>query len=100
MYSTNNSNANALMSARFSFPYRAQVVDRDIIMIPAGWDSWGKIQILRDGFDCRQMADAWEMDEDNPQRDEEHGLHGIYQTQVRDMTAAIKVSKQDSIKQQ
>lgn len=93
MYSTNNSNANALMSARFSFPYRAQVVDRDIIMIPAGWDSWGKIQILRDGFDCRQMADAWEMDEASPQRDEEHGLHGIYQTQVRDMTAAIKVSK-------
>ncbi|KAI9597016.1 dynein light intermediate chain-domain-containing protein [Syncephalis fuscata] len=86
----NNTNATALMSARFPFPYRAQVVDRDIIMIPAGWDSWGKIQILRDGFDCRQMADAWEMDEAKDQHKGENGLHTLYQGQVRDMTAAIK----------
>ncbi|KND03137.1 uncharacterized protein SPPG_02200 [Spizellomyces punctatus DAOM BR117] len=35
---------------------RAQVVDRDTVFVPSGWDSWGKIKVLRDGFNCSAMA--------------------------------------------
>ncbi|KAJ3008829.1 hypothetical protein HKX48_008320 [Thoreauomyces humboldtii] len=42
-------------------PYakKAQVVERDTVFVPSGWDSWGKIRVLREGFDCEAMgADA------------------------------------------
>lgn len=48
-------------SSRFPFPYRANQLDRDSIMIPSGWDSWGKIQILKDGFDCQRVNEMWEV---------------------------------------
>lgn len=44
----------------FPFPYRANVVDRDALIIPAGWDSWGKIKVLRDVFDARGTSSAWQ----------------------------------------
>ncbi|KAJ1921105.1 hypothetical protein IWQ60_006844, partial [Tieghemiomyces parasiticus] len=47
---------------RFAFPYRAHVVERDLVMVPAGWDSWAKIQILREGYDCRGMCEGWDHD--------------------------------------
>jgi dynein light intermediate chain 1 len=30
-----------------------------------GWDSWGKIGVLREGFDCRGWGDAWDYDLDS-----------------------------------
>lgn len=33
-------------------------------MAPAGWDTWGKIAILRDGFDASKWGEAWEKDLD------------------------------------
>ena len=44
----------------FTFPHRPNVLDRDRIVVPAGWDSWGKITVVRDGFDCGRWGDAWE----------------------------------------
>ena len=44
---------------RFPFPHRANVLDRDAMMVPSGWDSWGKINILRDGFDPARVEAAW-----------------------------------------
>lgn len=29
-------------------------------MIPAGWDSWGKIEILKEGFNCQQVNGLWD----------------------------------------
>ncbi|KAJ1659686.1 hypothetical protein IWQ61_001272 [Dispira simplex] len=46
----------------FAFPYRAHVVERDFLVIPAGWDSWSKIQILRDGYDCEALNRGWDHD--------------------------------------
>ncbi|TKY84532.1 hypothetical protein EX895_006434 [Sporisorium graminicola] len=48
--------------AAFGFPYRASTTDRDTLLVPAGWDSWGKIKALREPFDCRSMARGWEND--------------------------------------
>ncbi|EPQ30041.1 uncharacterized protein PFL1_02158 [Pseudozyma flocculosa PF-1] len=49
-------------STEFKFPYRAITTDRDTLLVPSGWDSWGKIRALRDGFDCKGMARGWEYD--------------------------------------
>ena len=38
------------------------MVERDQVMVPAGWDSIGKIKVLRSGFDCEGVADGWDMD--------------------------------------
>ncbi|KAF9164190.1 hypothetical protein BGX21_010048 [Mortierella sp. AD011] len=46
----------------FPFRLRAQVVERDQVMVPAGWDSIGKIKVLRNGFDCEGVAEGWELD--------------------------------------
>ncbi|BGP21211.1 hypothetical protein JCM10295v2_000082 [Rhodotorula toruloides] len=48
--------------ASFPFPHRANVVDRDQVLVPAGWDSWGKIKIMRERFDCERVGEGWEAD--------------------------------------
>jgi dynein light intermediate chain 1 len=32
------------------------------VLVPAGWDSWGKLAVLRDGFDARAWGAAWDAD--------------------------------------
>lgn len=48
----------------FPFLHKANTLDRDRIVVPAGWDSWGKIAVLRDGFDAKAWGEAWENDLD------------------------------------
>lgn len=38
------------------------VVDRDKVLIPPNWDSWGKIRVLKEGFDPEAVADAWSIE--------------------------------------
>ncbi|KAI0029036.1 dynein light intermediate chain-domain-containing protein [Vararia minispora EC-137] len=49
----------------FPFEVRPNALDRDRIVVPAGWDSWGKIGVLRDGFDARAWGEAWERELEN-----------------------------------
>ncbi|KZO98132.1 DLIC-domain-containing protein [Calocera viscosa TUFC12733] len=49
----------------FPFAQRANALDRDRILIPVGWDSWGKIKILREDFDVRRWGEGWESDLDS-----------------------------------
>lgn len=37
------------------------MLDRDAVRIPAGWDSWGKISVLREGFDPARVGMAWDV---------------------------------------
>ncbi|KAG6813441.1 hypothetical protein H0H92_011138 [Tricholoma furcatifolium] len=46
----------------FPFNHKPNTLDRDRIVVPAGWDSWGKISVMRDGFDARLWGEAWERD--------------------------------------
>ncbi|PPQ79491.1 hypothetical protein CVT25_003373 [Psilocybe cyanescens] len=46
------------------FSQKPNTLDRDRIVVPAGWDSWGKISVLRDGFDAKMWGEAWEHDLD------------------------------------
>lgn len=44
----------------FPFQHKPNTLDRDRIVVPAGWDSWGKISVLREGFDAKSWGEAWE----------------------------------------
>ncbi|KAL8883406.1 MAG: hypothetical protein Q9215_008246, partial [Flavoplaca cf. flavocitrina] len=38
------------------------VIDRDKILVPPNWDSWGKICVLREGFDVEGISSGWSID--------------------------------------
>lgn len=42
------------------------VIDRDRILIPPNWDSWGKIRVLREGFDVDGISKGWSVDIQHP----------------------------------
>ena len=42
----------------FPFVHQPNTLDRDLIVVPAGWDSWGKISVMRDGFDAKMWGKA------------------------------------------
>jgi dynein light intermediate chain 1, cytosolic len=45
-------------------PLKHNVIDRDKILVPPNWDSWGKIRVLREGFDVEGVSAAWSADLD------------------------------------
>ena len=38
------------------------VIDRDKVLVPPNWDSWGKIRVLREGFDVEGISKGWSND--------------------------------------
>lgn len=43
-------------------PLKHNTIDRDKILVPPNWDSWGKIRVLRDGFDVEATSQGWSHD--------------------------------------
>lgn len=43
-------------------PLKHNVIDRDKVLVPPNWDSWGKIRVLRDGFDVEAINKGWSSD--------------------------------------
>ncbi|RKF61925.1 Cytoplasmic dynein 1 light intermediate chain 2 [Erysiphe neolycopersici] len=43
-------------------PLRHNVIDRDKVLVPPNWDSWGKIRVLREGFDAEAVSIGWSCD--------------------------------------
>ncbi|EKM59739.1 uncharacterized protein PHACADRAFT_250433 [Phanerochaete carnosa HHB-10118-sp] len=69
----------------FPFQHKANTLDRDRIVVPAGWDSWGKIVVLREGFDAKAWGDAWEYDVEQAEGDQEQtGARKLYISMVPD----------------
>lgn len=50
------------------------VTDRDHILVPPSWDSWGKIRILTEGFDVERVSKTWSQDIQLPLEDESKQL--------------------------
>lgn len=42
------------------------VIDRDKVLVPPNWDSWGKIRVLREGFDVEGTSSGWSVDIQSP----------------------------------
>lgn len=76
----------------FPFQHRPNVLDRDHIVVPTGWDSWGKIAVLRDGFDAKAWGEAWESDinaaEDEP--DDGTGALSMFAAMVPDESVKVR----------
>lgn len=68
---------------------KASVLVRDQVFVPAGWDSWGKIKALREGFDVEGVAAGWEIDLDpnlDPEaEDAEVGAVDVFEEVVQDL---------------
>jgi dynein light intermediate chain 1 len=47
-------------------PLKPNTIDRDKILVPPNWDSWGKIRVLRDGFDVEAVSNGWGEDIHRP----------------------------------
>jgi dynein light intermediate chain 1 len=63
-------------------------------MVPTGWDSWGKINVLREGFDPGRVGKAWEIGlvravgEDD---DGEEGIEDLWIAMIPDTERGSKV---------
>ena len=61
------------------------VIDRDKVVVPPNWDSWGKIRVLRDGFDVEQVSDGWSADISQAEEEEaSHGAVALYEETIPD----------------
>ena len=77
-----SSEAQAPVRNLFPFVHKPNTLERDRIVFPAGWDSWGKISVMRDGFDAKM---CWEPDlESGEQETSEAGVKEAYATLVHD----------------
>ncbi|CAO3634134.1 unnamed protein product [Cunninghamella blakesleeana] len=75
-----------LTTSTKTYPYliKAQVVERDSVAVPSGWDSWGKIRVLRE-FDCEAVNQGWDADLEallDRQPHSAHGARGIYEDAI------------------
>jgi len=56
--------------------------------VPAGWDSWGKIGVLREGFEARLWGEAWDTDvADGSEAEDAGGAKKMYRSLVPDQGA-------------
>lgn len=63
------------------------VIDRDKILVPANWDSWGKIRIIREGFDMEGICTAWSIEIQDPPEPLPKGPVGYQQDEQQDPSA-------------
>ncbi|KAK9354906.1 dynein light intermediate chain-domain-containing protein [Lipomyces doorenjongii] len=57
------------------------VVDRDSLLIPSGWDSWSKILLIKEGFDVDGVSSGWSTDVLSNEGDME-GIIEVYEDVV------------------
>ncbi|KAG1893446.1 uncharacterized protein F5891DRAFT_1066694 [Suillus fuscotomentosus] len=82
------SEAPAPLRNPFVFHHKPNPLDRDRIVVPAGWDSWGKIGVLREGFEAKVWGEGWEADLDADVESEDHsGATKMYKMLVPDRGA-------------
>ena len=88
-----SANAEAAAPPRNPFPFqhRTNTLDRDRIVVPAGWDSWGKITVLREGFDAKSWGEAWEREVDTGATDlaGTQGARALYSSLVPDQGTKV-----------
>jgi hypothetical protein len=83
----------------FPFVHKPNTLDRDRIVVPAGWDSWGKIVVLRDGFDAKAWGEAWERDLSSDagiDSDSDDGARKMYASLVQDQGPKVRSKPPDS----
>ncbi|KAI7862405.1 dynein light intermediate chain-domain-containing protein [Spinellus fusiger] len=70
---------------------KAQVLERGSVFVPSGWDSWGKVKALRQGFDCDNVHKGWDVDMEvmvDGYQPEVHGVRSVYEEAIPDPSTA------------
>ncbi|PGH05949.1 hypothetical protein AJ80_08261 [Polytolypa hystricis UAMH7299] len=86
------------------------VIDRDKILVPSNWDSWGKIRIIREGFDIESVGTAWSIEiqeppapfvgvkedgkAENEDESPQEGARKEEETEAEDGTSAVAIYEQ------
>lgn len=60
-------------------PLKHNVIDRDKIVVPPNWDSWGKIRVLGGSFDAEQISKGWSDDIKLPLGSQPRNLEALEQ---------------------
>jgi hypothetical protein len=79
----------------YLFQIKAQTIERDTVLVPSGWDSWGKIKVLREGFDCEHVNEGWDADMDavtDRQKPGKNGARGTFEEAILDIELDIQVN--------
>ncbi|KAJ2351331.1 hypothetical protein IWW50_004441, partial [Coemansia erecta] len=78
-------------AASYPFRVRANVVDRDVVFVPAGWDSAAKIGYLREPFDVASTQEAWASDEARYRGTVERATRGAAETDDNDSAGSVSL---------
>lgn len=71
------------------------VIDRDKILVPSNWDSWGKIRIIREGFDMEGVSAAWSIEiQDSPARPGDNRPQSDVPAEADDGSSAVAIFEQ------
>jgi dynein light intermediate chain 1 len=57
-------------------PLKHNVIDRDKVLVPPNWDSWGKIRVLREGFEVEEVNKGWSTDIEEAPMTQAHEIDG------------------------
>lgn len=68
------------------------VIDRDKILVPPNWDSWGKIRVLREGFDVEGTSSGWSIDIQAPASAAANG-----ETEANDTEPSSSISPEGAV---
>lgn len=79
----------------FQISQKSNLLDRDRIFIPMGWDSWGKIAVLREGFNSKSWGEAWDMD--NSSSDGEVGQEKYTVQSAKKMYSELVPDKREKV---
>jgi len=84
----------------FAFNLKTDVVNKELVMIPTGWDSWAKIKISRE-FDCKGLSEGWDDDMEpsdiNQSEDSSVSAKKIYDEVIYQEDEDNPLSEQDVI---
>ena len=78
-----------------TFVYKRNTLDHDRIVVPAGWYSWEKIGVLRDGFDAKAWGEAWKRDLSSDagiDLDGRDGVRKLYASLVEDQGPKVRIT--------
>lgn len=62
------------------------------MIVPAGWDTWGKIRVQRERFDPEGFGQGWEVDLEQGQENKAGGALKAYEDVVIDLDGTGQVS--------
>lgn len=66
------------------------IIERDKVVVPPHWDSWGKIRVLREGFDVEGIGAGWSADISLATPSEtDGGAVEIYESVIKDKRSGL-----------